>query len=29
MLPLFPGLEDAAQDHVIERLAAHVMRQAA
>ena len=29
MLPLFPGLEDAAQDHVIERLSAHVMRQAA
>jgi len=29
MLPLFPGLGDAAQDHVIDRLTAHLMRQAA
>jgi dTDP-4-amino-4,6-dideoxygalactose transaminase len=29
MLPLFPGLEDAMQDRVIERLSAHLMRQAA
>jgi perosamine synthetase len=29
MLPLFPGLEDAQQDYVIDRLAAHMLRQAA
>jgi len=29
MLPLFPGLEDAQQDHVIDRLTAHMLRQAA
>jgi perosamine synthetase len=29
MLPLFPGLEDAQQDYVIERLTAHMLRQAA
>jgi perosamine synthetase len=29
MLPLFPGLSDAQQDHVIDRLTAHLMRRAA
>jgi perosamine synthetase len=29
MLPLFPGLGDAAQDRVIDRLTAHLMREAA
>jgi dTDP-4-amino-4,6-dideoxygalactose transaminase len=29
MLPLFPGLEDAQQDYVIDRLTAQLMRQAA
>jgi perosamine synthetase len=29
MLPLFPGLSDAEQDHVVDRLVAHVARRAA
>jgi dTDP-4-amino-4,6-dideoxygalactose transaminase len=29
LLPLYPGLEDAAQDHVIERLAVHLEARAA
>jgi perosamine synthetase len=29
LLPLFPGLGDTAQDYVIERLAAHLVAQAA
>jgi perosamine synthetase len=29
LLPLYPGLEDAAQDHVIDRLAAHLEARAA
>jgi dTDP-4-amino-4,6-dideoxygalactose transaminase len=29
LLPLFPGLGDAAQDHVIDRLGAHLVAQAA
>jgi dTDP-4-amino-4,6-dideoxygalactose transaminase len=29
MLPLFPGLTDAEQDHVVDRLGAHLMAQAA
>jgi dTDP-4-amino-4,6-dideoxygalactose transaminase len=29
MLPLFPGMTDAEQDRVIDRLAAHLIAQAA